>query len=631
MSGPRVISDETFTQIKQDSVKLYAYTNRVLSKACARQLQQTMGYALFDKKGCLLKLYGPESYLLWCDSIGLRPQTRWDAASFQETAVSQGLSSLHGQWWNGEDTTDTLLRQISMYFHPLLLEPQTGSGDPPEILGGIAIIAPPGELNGESALICSALADDITLHMFMANELYALYFNEPKGLMNIDINVRTGTPHILYHNELIFRILGIPYENLYFKRADTFFDPLPENQKFWEIVNGTKVVEEQLIPLSIRGKKSSYLVSTATYHQDRLGFRGVRFFITSPQEVSRHVARHVGNNAVYSFSRIIGQSPKMQHCVRQAEAIAHSDSNIMITGESGVGKDLFAQAIHNASRRRDNPFIVLNCAAIPRDLLASELFGYDNGAYTGAKKNGNLGKFELADTGTIFLDEIGDMPLDLQVMLLRVIEQKSFMRIGSNMVRSVDVKIISATNADLKSMVEKKTFRPDLYFRLCTLSLRLPPLRERGDDIILLAEYFIDSITARLHQTTRKRLSDETKALMLRLPWTGNVRELQNVMERVVQLIPSQIITPQDLSLCLDFPLENLTAAPLQPPALRNVVQPVVPAPPVAPTSGKTTLTRDDILRALESTHYNRTMAAACLGISRKTFYRKLEEWNIEI
>ena len=265
--------------------------------------------------------------------------------------------------------------------------------------------------------------------------------------------------------------------------------------------------------------------------------------------------------------------------------------------------------------------MVVNCAALPDPLLDSELFGYDNGAYTGAKKNGNLGKFELADTGTIFLDEIGDMPLDLQVMLLRVIEQKSFMRIGSNVTRNVDVKIISATNADLKTMVEKRTFRPDLYFRLCTLSLRLPPLRERGNDIILLAEYFIDSISARLNRPERKHLSDETKELLLRLPWTGNVRELQNVMERVVQLIPSRIITPQDLSICLDFPLDNI---PLPAVSSATPVHTVSSPQHARSTSKKSPITRETILQALEDCHYNRTMAAAYLGVSRKTFYRKL-------
>lgn len=627
MAEQRIIPEAEFQQIKQVSLKLYAYTNRVLAKACRNQLQQTMGYALFDKSGCLLKLYGSETYLLWCDSIGFKPRTCWDDRTFCETAVSRGLRSRQGQWWHGGGDACAMLQQISMYFHPLILESSDDHEQKQEIFGGIAIVAPPGQLNSESALICTALADDIILHMFMARELYDLYFNEPKGLMNIDINVHTGIPHVLYHNELLFRILGIPYENLYFKRADTFFDLPPANEELWDIIRGIKSVEEQLIPLTIRGKTENYLVSTTAYRQDQLGLRGVRFFITSPQEVSRHVARHVGNNAVYSFSRIIGRSSKMQHCIRQAEVIAHSDSNIIITGESGVGKDLFAQAIHNASRRKDNPFIVLNCAAIPRDLLASELFGYDNGAYTGAKKNGNLGKFELADTGTIFLDEIGDMPLDLQVMLLRVIEQKSFMRIGSNVTRSVDVKIISATNADLKSMVEKRTFRPDLYFRLCTLSLRLPPLRERGSDIILLAEYFIDSISTRLNRPQRKYLSDEAKELLLHLPWTGNVRELQNVMERVVQLIPSQVITPQDLSVCLDFPLENLQ--PASAPAMRPAPA-AQPAPPPA-ASGKTAITKESILQALDYCHYNRTMAASYLGVSRKTFYRKLKELDVRL
>lgn len=663
------LSDEQFKQLKQNSLKLYAYTNRVMAKARDIQMQQTMGYALFDKSGYLLKLYGPDSFLLWCDSIGLEKGTLWDSASFCESAVSEGLNSLHGEWFTDPASPSPMLSKLSMYFHPLVLDSKTDTTTIPELYGGIAVIAPCGELNTESALICTALADDITLHMFMAKELYDLYFNEPKGLLNIDINVRTGVPHILYHNELLFSILGIPYENLYFKKADTFFDPRPANKELWDIIEQVKIIDEQLIPLTIRGKTENYLVSTAAYKQLPLEIQGVRFFITTPKEVSRSVAKRVGNNAVYSFSGIIGQSPKMQRAIRQAELLAQSDSNIMITGESGVGKDLFAQAIHNASRRRDNPFIVLNCAAIPRDLLASELFGYDQGAYTGAKKNGNLGKFELADTGTIFLDEIGDMPLDLQVMLLRVIEQKSFMRIGSNITRNVDVKIISATNADLKSMVEKKTFRPDLYFRLCTLSLRLPPLRERADDIILLSEYFIERISARLKQHSIKHLSDETKALLMRLPWNGNVRELQNVMERVVQLIPSQIITPQDLSICMDYPIDAALIDEVERTSGSHVLtRPFIAvdtdiasdgsvravhdeadaadtntAEDYSPTqisevkktknktSGKNSISEADIINALEHTHYNRTMAANYLGVSRKTFYRKLEELNIRL
>lgn len=459
------------------------------------------------------------------------------------------------------------------------------------------------------------------LHMFMAKELYDLYFQEPKGLINIDINEVTGKFHVLYHNEQLFRVLGIPYEDLYFQKADTFFDPPPKNQRFWEILQNRLTVEDEHIPLSIRGKENIYVVSNAMYRQSHLNVSGMRFFLSSPQGLSKQVARHIGNNAVYSFPNIIGSSPVIQRCIAQAKSIARSDSNVMITGESGVGKDIFAQAIHNASRRKDNPFIVLNCAAYPRDLLASELFGYDGGAYTGAKKGGNLGKFELANTGTIFLDEIGDMPLDLQVMLLRVIEQKSFMRIGSNTVQSVDVKIIAATNANLQDMIEKRTFRSDLYFRLSTLNLRLPPLRTRGQDIILLAEHFITTITSRLQLSERKILADDTKALITQLPWSGNVRELQNVIERVVQLIPHQLITPQDLELCLDFTVDHSTLLPV----------PNHSSPPVSENRRRQSVTREDILQALEECKYNRTLAAYALGISRKTLYRKLEEFQIEL
>lgn len=613
---PRFISEAAFEKIKASSVRIYAYANRVLSQAHRFQTSEDAGFALFDKNGCLLKLYGSQSYLNWCAQRGIQVRGRWNAEFWGETAVSKGLAAKEMSYTAGADHENPLLRDVAIHFFPLTLERQEG-GVSYELLGGIAGFSRAEAPLAEGMLICASLAHDIILHMFMSEELYALYFQEPKGLMNIDINATTGNYHILYHNEQVFRVLGIPYENLYFKKAESFFDPLPQNREFWEIVQKKQTVEERSIPISIRGNQNTYIVSTVIYQQSHLDFAGIRFFLSTPKSLSNQVARHIGNNAVYSFSHILGASPQIQRCITQANSIAKSDSNVMITGESGAGKDVFAQAIHNASRRRNNPFIVLNCAAYPRDLLASELFGYDGGAYTGAKKAGNMGKFELADTGTIFLDEIGDMPLDLQVMLLRVIEQKNFMRIGSNVIRSVDVKIISATNADLRAMVEKRTFRPDLYFRLCTLNLRLAPLRERGQDIILLAEHFISAITVRLQMNHRKILSEETKSLMMGLPWYGNVRELQNVMERVVQLIPHQIITPEDLELCLDFAEER---PPIQ----------AVPAAPSAGARGRT-ITREDILQALEGTRYNRTMAASVLGISRKTFYRKLEEFHIQL
>ena len=609
-----LIPNGEFEKIKGASMKIYAYANRVLSQACDWEEHKGAGFALFDKDACLLKLYGAPEFMALCADHGVRQHTRWDAASWTATAVSRGLEAQTFTAARGEENPPAL-RDLELFFTPLLLE-KPGSTGSFETLGGIALIGPAADPVPEALLICSALANDIVLHMFMANELYDLYFTEPRGMLTLDINVKTGAAHILYHNEQVFHTLGIPYENLYFKKAETFFDPLPKNKKFWEMVKSRRVIDDQTMTISIRGRQDTYVVTSRVYQQSHLQFSGIRLMLTSPRALSTHVAQHVGNNAIYSFSGILGESPVMQRCISQARSIARSDSNVMITGESGTGKDVFAQAIHNASRRRERPFIVLNCAAYPRDLLASELFGYDGGAYTGAKKDGNLGKFELADRGTIFLDEIGDMPLDLQVMLLRVIEQKSFMRIGSNVVRSVDVKIISATNADLKAMIEKRTFRADLYFRLCTLNLRLPPLRERGEDIVLLAEHFVGAITDRLHMDQRKTFSPETRELLLRLPWTGNVRELQNVMERVVQLVPNDIITPQDLTACLDFPAEPQAAPRVESPS---------------PARKRQTVSREELLQALEHCRYNRTLAAAALGISRKTFYRKLEEYGIDL
>ena len=307
-----------------------------------------------------------------------------------------------------------------------------------------------------------------------------------------------------------------------------------------------------------------------------------------------------------TFDDIVGDSPQIISALRLARGIARSDSNTLLLGESGVGKDIFAQAIHNASARRDKPFIVLNCAAFPRDLIASELFGYEQGAFTGAKRNGNIGKFELANTGTIFLDEIGEMPLDLQATLLRVIEQKAFMRLGGSTVIHVDVKIIAATNADLIHLVEQKKFRADLYYRLSTLRLNIPPLRDRGNDVILLARHFARVVCHRIQRSVPAELAPDAEQLLLQLPLKGNVRELQNLIEGVIQL--------------------NSPA---------GEEDSVLPPPPDAPASTigtappQQSLTREALEHALLINRFNRTDTARYLGVSRRTLYRWMERYHL--
>lgn len=256
------------------------------------------------------------------------------------------------------------------------------------------------------------------------------------------------------------------------------------------------------------------------------------------------------SSAKYTFSDLVGDNRLFCQCKRDALQAAKSDSGILITGESGTGKELFAHAIHNASNRADGPFIKVNCAAIPENLLESEMYGYEKGAFTGALKS-KIGKFELADGGTIFLDEIGDMSLPLQSKLLRVLQEKEVERLGSNRLKSVDIRIIAATNQNLEKMVEKKAFREDLYYRLKIINIQIPPLRERKDDLPLLINHFLKTYNIKFKKNCRT--TPEVLNMMLKYDWPGNIRELQNILERAIVLSEGEYLIPQLVMPYLDF------------------------------------------------------------------------------
>ncbi|MGO1370206.1 sigma 54-interacting transcriptional regulator, partial [Senegalia sp. (in: firmicutes)] len=236
-------------------------------------------------------------------------------------------------------------------------------------------------------------------------------------------------------------------------------------------------------------------------------------------------------SAKYTFDSIIGNTGKMEELKKIGARVAKSKSNVIITGESGTGKELFAHSIHNASNRKFGPFVRLNCAAIPSELLESELFGYEEGAFTGAKKGGKKGKFEIANGGTILLDEIGDMPLNMQAKLLRVIQEKEFESVGGNTVKDLDVRIIASTNKNLKKLVEEKRFREDFYYRLNVVRFDLPPLRERKEDIKELAIFLKNKLTKKLGIYVED-ISKKALKYLENYDWPGNIRELENVIER---------------------------------------------------------------------------------------------------
>lgn len=248
------------------------------------------------------------------------------------------------------------------------------------------------------------------------------------------------------------------------------------------------------------------------------------------------------HQAKYTFSDIIGTSSVIQKVVEQAKRIAHTDLNVLITGESGTGKEIFAHAIHQKSDRKSQPFVPLNCAAIPSSLLESELFGYEEGAFTNSKQEGKIGLFELANKGTLFLDEIGDMPLDLQSKLLRVLEEGTFRKIGGLTEQQIDVRIIAATNKDLSKLVQKNLFREDLLYRINTVHLSIPPLRERKEDILEIINFIVNN-----HHYSNYEFDEEVKKTFLQYDWPGNVRELKNTIHYAINMSDQFIITQDDL------------------------------------------------------------------------------------
>ncbi|HKS72739.1 MAG TPA: sigma 54-interacting transcriptional regulator [Terriglobales bacterium] len=320
----------------------------------------------------------------------------------------------------------------------------------------------------------------------------------------------------------------------------------------------------------------------------------------------------------HRFDDIVGESRSMQAAKEWAQLAAQGNSTVLLLGESGTGKELFANAIHSASARRDRPFVAINCAAMPETLIESELFGYSDGSFTGARRGGQPGKFEIANGGTVFLDEIGDMSLNVQAKLLRVLQEKKVARLGSASEIPVDARIISATHNDLKSQVESGRFREDLYYRLAVLEVRIPALRERAEDVDDLAKRLVQKIGGKLD---RKRVDIE-EAFFAKLhlyPWPGNVRELENVIERaIVRMGAGDLLTAE----LLQLPNEN--SAPL--PRTRQSAT-GEPTPDRIKTLREVEKTA--ILEALSVCQGNIQRTASRLGIGRNTLYRKLEEYAL--
>ncbi|SHH16522.1 sigma-54 interaction domain-containing protein [Virgibacillus chiguensis] len=313
------------------------------------------------------------------------------------------------------------------------------------------------------------------------------------------------------------------------------------------------------------------------------------------------------------FSKMKGRSPALQKTIRIARKVASTDATTLILGESGTGKEICAQAIHDASARRDGPFIPVNCGAIPEALFESELFGYERGTFTGAEKQGRAGKIEMADGGTLFLDEIGELPKKMQVKLLRVLQENRVFRIGDSKGRRLNVRFIAATNQDLEKLMNENKFRSDLYYRLDVIQVKMPSLRERTEDIPELANYFLKQFAAQ-YQMPVPLLKEEVITQLVAYKWPGNIRELRNLMERITVLAENGYINWEELTQHFNLLRKKVEQKRITDMSLLQE---------------KEELEKERIIQLLEKYNGNKSVAAKKLGISRVTLYKKIQQFKI--
>jgi PAS domain S-box-containing protein len=427
----------------------------------------------------------------------------------------------------------------------------------------------------------------------------------PEGVFLINTRWQVG-----YFNHRAEEITGFSRDEVMGKFCWDVFraDQCQKNCPMRITMSTGEVLVDQEVEITTKaGLKKLIMVNTAQIKRaGNVVLGGVETFhhLSCPEMNTEKLENHI-------LADIVGVSPRMQEIIQSLPVIAAADSNVLIQGESGTGKELVARALHLYSSRRKGPFVAVNCAAIPENLLESELFGHERGAFTGAVAS-KPGRFELAKGGTLFLDEIGDLKPELQVKLLRVLEEKAFMRVGGTRKIALEARIVAATNVDLQEAMRHGRFRDDLYYRLFTVPIDLPPLREKREDIPILVKYFLEQLNRKFNKKVRG-VDPKVLKLLCRHAWPGNIRELQHVLEYCFVFAKGPLITERHLprlesAWCgreLELPLADKTASPLQ------------------------ALEKKTILMALEMTQGSKQEAARVLKISRSKLWRKIRLYHI--
>ena len=580
------ISDIELIEMRESN-DVYHFAQPVLKQA-AHELSHTNHAILFaDSEGTILNNFGENSVVSHLGktvnaNIGANWSERWAGTngiglSLQLKQPIQIFSSEHYSFGCHEWVCSAAP----------IIDPLTD-----ELLGAINLSTTTNHFNHKSLMKTISLAHQIEKvlfhHYYQAREmLQNFYFEACNKWKNHIILLSNANGKILKYNS------PVSVDEAQSLMTDLLKSNESLKEKGWQsevYFNGG--------PHKANSKK--------IYWQDRF----IGFMTVLEKKVHSNQANTSHNHhAKYSLQSLVGQSKAFKNTIHLAKVAASGDSNVLITGDSGTGKELVANAIHEASERANHPFIAINCAAIPKELLPSELFGYVAGAFTGANPKGSIGKFELANKGTLFLDELGDMPLESQVQLLRVIQEQEIVRIGDKNRIPIDVRVIAATNKNLPEEIERGNFRKDLFYRLNVIHIELPSLRHRIEDISLLVERFIQKLTVEKYNGPYQ-ITDEAVELLKEYLWPGNIRELENVIEYAINFSPDGLITPESLP----KQFQKQKSLPKQ-----SYMNPVDQAE------------LDWIISTLKRSQMNVSKAAKELKMSRSTLYRKLNKMGYNI
>lgn len=602
-SGTKMLLHSELEKLRQKKEELLGISKPLMESLYSFVKGSGFLVILCDEKGYLMEVMGDEVTLEQARNISFIEGALWSEEEMGANAIGTCIAVDEPiQVWASEHYTEAC--------HPWTCSAAPIHDSAGDIIG-ILNMSGPGEKVHPHTLgmvVSTAAAIEKQLEIIdktrgnavMKSLLEATTDTLSEGMIIIDT-----AGEILKTNEILHRIIGNKELDLVGKSIREVFD----NQVFQEISSSKVNILDRETKLKVTGNQQQVqvLVTSKGIFQNKKKI-GKLLTIKEIHKVRQMINAFSGNQAKVNFRDIVGESEKIRKVELEAIAAASSDSNVLLTGESGTGKDIFAQAIHNESDRRSKPFIAINCGGVPRDLLGSELFGYEDGAFTGARRGGTPGKFELAEGGTIFLDEIGEMSLEMQVLLLRVLQDKEVVRIGGHKVVPVDVRIIAATNKNLREEVKRGNFREDLFFRLNVIPVTLPPLRERSDDIPRLAEYFIEKLATRLGKDPLEVKPEFYKSLQ-QYDWPGNVRELQNILERAIVKGTGNKLCPKDLP-------ADLFGNPFKAAAEKDL--------PV-----KDEIKKQALVRSIEMFEGNYSRAARHLGISRSTLYRQMERYGV--